>query len=167
MKLDRFEDIREYLDYFKGKELKVKLFHIRSPFEIEPQEGGVDEYSLVYISDGFPGISEQFFSLRFKNLTEKIGGDVNPVTNNCLEQIWAQIGHRKNFIDERGIKNQFSYNSKIIEPANKLPDLPYKFKVDLTLQEIMALSKKNFWDYTRHTYLWGDSSDLKTKRKTN
>lgn len=171
MKIDKSDDIRNYINNFKNN-TTIRLFLERTPFELDPTEGAVDEYYVLYNSNG-TNLSEKFFSLKVKNITDKtlikgiIEPNVDPVTEYGIEKIWAQLGHRINFINTLGIKNQIFYENQEIFFEKKLPKLHYNTKIDYNLLDIINLAKEKFWDYKRCTHLWEESAILipKTSKK--
>ena len=161
LKLKESEDIRSYLKSVKETDLFLNLN--RTPIISDPLLGTTDEYGLIYSLNKQYQICEPFFELRTKNNTNKvlekgkIESNVYPIQNDALKRLWAQIGHRLSFLNEREIPFEFYYPAKSKVDLEKiLPQLPYSIKTELTLAEVMKYAKDNFIDYIRYDSAWRD-----------
>ena len=113
LKLKESEDIRSYFKSVKETDLFLNLN--RTPIISDPLLGTTDEYGLIYSLNKQYQICEPFFELRTKNNTNKvlergkIESNVYPIQNDALKRLWAQIGHRLGFLNERKIPFDFYY----------------------------------------------------------
>ena len=161
LKLKESEDIRSYFKSVKETDLFLNLN--RTPIISDPLLGTTDEYGLIYSLNKQYQIYEPFFELRTKNNTNKllekgkIESNVYPIQNDALKRIWAQIGHRLSFLNERKIPFDFYYPvEKKVDLEKILPQLPYSLTTELTLTEVMKYARDNFIDYIRYDSAWHD-----------
>ena len=168
LKLKESEDIRSYFKSVKEADLFLNLN--RTPIISDPLLGTTDEYGLIYSLNKQYQIYEPFFELRTKNNTNKvlekgkIESNVYPIQNDALKRLWAQIGHRLSFLNEREIPFEFYYPAKSKVDLEKiLPQLPYSIKTELTLAEVMKYAKDNFSDKKHLDNLRKMGKELKSK----
>ena len=156
------EDIREYLDMLKPKNIKLILSINRSPFESEPESGTIDEFYLNYILNN-SNLLEHFAMIHTTNSTNerlekgKLENNVSPVEDDTIKKIWAQIAYRMEFIDERKIPFSFHFGKELVNLTQKLPHLPYSIYEDLTLTDVLEFTKKGYINYQRCTNLIRDN----------
>lgn len=156
------DDVRRYLKGVKSVEMFLNIK--RTPIIGDPTAGTTDDYFLDYLLDKEDIIKEYFIDLRTENTTnqplikDKLEKNVYPVQKKALEEVWAQIGHRLNFMDEREIKSSlYVLDKELVDLNKKLPELPYSIKINLTLAEVMSFAKENFMDYERFKFIWDNS----------